>query len=54
MSTNEEKYEKELKERIELIENEKYVVERMKKKDYIVAAIFTFICFAIVIIGFFV
>ena len=53
MSTKEERYEKELKDRIELIECEKYVVERMKKKDYIVAGIFTFICFVIVVIGFF-
>lgn len=45
---------KNLLERIELIEQEKYPVKRMTKKDYIEAAIFTLLCLVLVIGGLFV
>ena len=42
---------KDLLERIELIENEKYPVKKMTKRDYIEAGIFTLICLLLVIGG---
>ena len=44
-------YQKELEERIELLEGKKELAVRMTKKDYIGAAIFTLICLALVILG---
>jgi hypothetical protein len=43
--------EKDLLERIELIETDRYPVKRMTKRDYIAAGVFTLICLLLVIGG---
>ncbi|MBO4389716.1 MAG: hypothetical protein J5825_02530 [Lachnospiraceae bacterium] len=44
-------YQKELEERIELLEEKKELAVRMTKKDYIRAGVFTLICLVLVILG---
>lgn len=43
--------EKDLLERIELIETDRYPVKRMTKRDYILAGVFTIVCLLLVIGG---
>ena len=44
-------YQKELEERIEMLESKEELAVRMKKKDYIWAGVFTLICLALVVLG---